>query len=44
MSDARRYMGKPPIPVRWVDVNKVDDVNPEYRSRMVAREIRRSGG
>ncbi len=42
-SDARRYMGKPPISVRWIDVNKGDDLNPEYRSRLVAREIRRFG-
>ena len=32
-------MGKPPISVKWVDVNKGDDLNPNYRSRLVAREI-----
>ena len=32
---------KDPIGTRWVDVNKGDDVNPEYRSRLVAREIKR---
>ena len=37
-SDARGYMGKPPISVRWIDVNKGDDLNPEYRSRLVTRE------
>jgi len=42
-ADAKRYMGKPPISVRWIDVNKGDDLNPEYRSRLVAREIRRFG-
>lgn len=31
-----------PIGVRWVDVNKQDDVNPKYRSRLVAKEINRS--
>ena len=36
-------MGKPPITVRWIDVNKGDDVVPNYRSRLVAREIRRHG-
>ena len=36
-------MGKAPISVRWVDVNKGDDDNPNYRSRLVAREIRRFG-
>ncbi len=41
--EARRRQGKPPISVRWVDVNKGDDLNPQYRSRLVAREIRRSG-
>ena len=35
--------GKAPIKVRWVDVNKGDDVAPNYRSRFVAREIRRKG-
>ena len=36
-------MGKPPISVRWVEVNKGDDENPNYRSRLVAREIRMVG-
>ena len=31
--------GKGPIGTRWVDVNKGDDGNPEYRSRLVAQEI-----
>jgi len=31
--------GKAPIGTRWVDINKGDDVNPEYRSRLVAKEI-----
>ena len=31
--------GKKPIAVRWVDINKGDDVNPDYRSRLVAKEI-----
>ncbi len=38
-----KHTGKPPITVRWVDVNKGDDINPNYRSRLVAREIRRRG-
>jgi hypothetical protein len=33
--------GKEPIGTRWVDVNKGDDVNPEYRSRLVAQEIKK---
>ena len=28
-----------PIPTRWVDVNKGDRVNPDYRSRLVAQEF-----
>ena len=32
--------GRPPISVRWVDVNKGDDENPKYRSRLVARQLK----
>ena len=32
--------GKEPIGTRWVDVNKGDEVNPDYRSRLVAQEIK----
>ena len=42
-AEAYRRMGKPPITVKWVDVNKGDDLHPNYRSRLVAREIRRPG-
>ena len=42
-SEAYSKMGKPPVTVKWVDVNKGDDVHPNYRSRLVAREIRRPG-
>jgi hypothetical protein len=31
---------KSPISVRWVDVNKQDDFNPTYRSRLVARQMK----
>ena len=41
--EAFEYMGKRPITVKWVDVNKGDDENPNYRSRLVALEIRRKG-
>ena len=41
--EAVRRQGKPPISVRWVDVNKGDDNEPNSRSRLVAREIRRAG-
>ena len=36
-----RRTGKPPIPVRWIDINTGDSVSPEYRSRLVAKEIKR---
>ena len=32
-------IGKQPIGVRWIDINKGDSKNPNYRSRLVAREI-----
>ena len=32
--------GKPPICVRWVDVNKGDEDDPNYRSRLVARQLK----
>ena len=32
--------GRGPIGTKWVDVNKGDKVNPEYRSRLVAKEIK----
>ena len=35
-----RRTGRPPISVRWVDVNKGDDLNPRYRSRLVARQLK----
>ena len=43
IAEARRVTGKPPITVRWVDVNKGDNLNPNIRSRLVARQIRQAG-
>ena len=43
MGEARRVTGKPPITVRWVDVNKGDNQCPNIRSRLVARQIRQAG-
>ncbi len=40
--EAMAKQGKPPISVKWIDVNKGDDEGPNYRSRLVAREIRRA--
>ena len=37
---AKQRTGKGPISVRWVDVNKGDDLNPKYRSRLVARQLK----
>ena len=42
-SEAYKFTGKPPISVKWVGVNKGDDEFPNYRSRLVAREIRQAG-
>ena len=33
--------GKKPIGVRWVDINKGDEFEPNYRSRLVAKEIKK---
>ena len=41
LQEALRVTGKKPIGVRWVDVNKGDEFNPEYRSRLVAKEIKK---
>ena len=40
ISQAVHSSGRPPITVRWVDVNKGDDACPDIRSRLVARQIR----
>ena len=39
-AQARRDTGRSPISVRWVDVNKGDEINPNYRSRLVARQLK----
>ena len=41
--EARKVTGRPPITVRWVDVNKGDNEHPNIRSRLVARQIRQAG-
>ena len=40
MEEALKTCRRPPITVRWVDVNKGDDESPDIRSRLVARQIR----
>ena len=37
-----RVTGKKPIGVRWIDVNKQDDIDPKYKSRLVAKEIKKT--
>ena len=37
-------MGMKTIGTRWVDVNKQDEENPFYRSRLVGQEIKRGSG
>ena len=37
---ARAQTGRQPISVRWVDVNQGDDLHPNYRSRLVARQLK----
>jgi len=39
-SRARGVSGRAPTSVRWVDVNKGDDIHPNYRSRLVARQLK----
>ena len=38
--EQRASKGRRPISVRWVDVNKGDEQNPNYRSRLVARQLK----
>ena len=39
-SEAHKLMGKPFISMKWVDVSKGNDEFPNYRLRLVAREMR----
>ena len=43
LEEACRVMGKAPIAVRWVDINKGGSNNPNHRSRLVAKDIRKKG-
>ena len=40
ISQCIKDTGKGPIGTRWVDINKGDEVNEEYRSRLVAQELK----
>ena len=39
ISECLNKIGKQPIAVRWIDVNKQDTTNPLYRSRLVGKEF-----
>lgn len=39
-AQAKSETGRPPLSVSWVDVNNGDEVNPDYRSRLVARQLK----
>ena len=41
LEECHQKTGKAPIKVKWVDINKGDEINKEYRSRLVAKEIKR---
>ena len=40
IEECLQEIGKKPIQVRWIDINKGDEDNPDYRSRLVAKEIK----
>jgi len=40
LSECWEATGKNPIGVKWVDINKGDKANPNYRSRLVAMEFK----
>ena len=41
ISECVASTGKQPIGSKWIDINKGDEKEPNYRSRLVAKEIRR---
>ncbi len=36
-----KEVGRGPVGVKWVDANKGDEEKPDYRCRLVAKEIKR---
>ena len=40
VEECMRATGRKPIGVRWVDINKGDSAQPNYRSRLVAKEFK----
>ena len=41
ISECYTNTGKAPVDTRWIDINKGDDDNPNYRFRLVGREFKR---
>ena len=39
ISECWKETSRGPVGTRWVDVNKGDELNPDYRSRFVAQEV-----
>ena len=39
-AECLRVTGQPPVKSRWLDINKGDDVNKNYRSRWVAKQFK----
>ena len=39
LAECQQSIGQAPVKVKWVDFGKGDNVNHEYRSRLVAKEI-----
>ena len=42
IAECREVTGADPIGTRWLDTNKGDETNPNYRSRWVAQQYRRA--
>ena len=40
IEDCWNSTGRAPVKVKWVDINKGDSVNHDYRSRLVAKELK----
>ena len=40
LAECWQSTGRAPVKVKWIDINKGDNVNHEYRSRLVAKEIK----
>ena len=42
IEEAWAVTGKALIGTKWIDINRSDDIDPEYRSRSIAQEIKRN--